>query len=80
MAIFISIPSGMINAFTGKAKRDGKELDWKAIRPIEIESPKNRHILPARTLGDFDIMEAFPQLVAMPQLDESEIVFKQSGI
>ena len=72
---FIIISKGIVNQFTGKAKRNGKDLDWKTINPVEILNPKNKSILNVDILNDLDITEAFPQLEHLPQLDESEIEF-----
>lgn len=80
MAQFILVPNGQVQNFTGKAKRDGVELPWKAIRPIPILSPPNRSILPVRVLDDEDIKEAFPSLDALPQENENEIEFMPSEL
>jgi hypothetical protein len=73
MAEFILVPDGLVNNFKGKAKRNGEELQWKAIEPISVRLPQNRSILPAEVLDDPDIMEAFPPLSGLPQVDESEV-------
>jgi len=75
MEKFIILQENQINSFKGKAKRNGQELDWKAIEPVSIKSPANHSILPATLLNDPDIVEAFPQLSSLLQLDKSEIVF-----
>ena len=75
MSQFILIPDNLVENFTGKAKRNGEILQWKAIQPVEIISPKNRSVLPARVLDDEDIKEAFPALDALPQENENEIEF-----
>lgn len=77
---FIIIPKGIAQQFTGKAKRNGKDLSWKTIKPVEILNPKNKSILNIDVLEDVDITEAFPQLSALPQLDESEIEFMPDEI
>lgn len=75
MAQFILIPNNQVDNFKGYAKRDGEELLWKAINPIEVASPPNKSVLPADVLLDEDIKEAFPALDALPQENENEIEF-----
>ena len=75
MAQYILVPNGQVQNFTGKAKRNGVELQWKAIRPIPVLSPPNKSILPVVILDDPDIIEAFPALDALPQENENEIEF-----
>lgn len=77
MAEFISIPDGLVNNFKGHAKRDGADLQWKAINPISVKVPANRSVLPVEVLDDPDIMEAFPPLDNLPVIDESVIEFWQ---
>lgn len=77
MAQYIIIANNQASNFTGKAKRNGEELHWKAIRPIEVKSPVNKSVLPAEILEDKDIVEAFPALDALPQENDNEIEFWQ---
>ncbi len=75
MAQFILVPDGQVANFKGNAKRGGETLLWKAINPISVKSPVNRSVLPVDILDDEDIIEAFPALDALPQENETEIVF-----
>lgn len=80
MERYIIIPKGIAQQFTGKAKRNGKDLNWKTIKPVEILSPKNSSILNVDVIQDSDIRNAFRQLEHLPQLDESEIEFMPDEI
>ncbi|MBW1801472.1 MAG: hypothetical protein JRJ85_12185 [Deltaproteobacteria bacterium] len=73
MKKFIVIQDNQVNSFKGKAKRNGKNLNWKEINPISIKTPVNKSILPISILDDPDIIEAFPQLSSLPQVDKKEI-------
>ena len=77
MAQFIIIADNQVENFTGKAMRNGIELQWKTIKPISVKSPQNKLVLPAHILDDDDIKEAFPALDALPQENENEIEFWQ---
>lgn len=80
MADYIIVNNNQIANFTGKAKRQGIEIDWNTIKPVPIYSPKNKSGLNAVVLEDEDIKEAFPALDALPQENETEIEFFEYDI
>ena len=75
MAQYIIIADNQAENFTGKAKRNGAELPWKAIKPVSVKIPANKSVLQATVLDDNDIKEAFPSLDSLPQESENEITF-----
>jgi hypothetical protein len=75
MNSFIIISKGQEQLFSGNAKRKGNELNWKSIRPIEINIPVDKLVLPEIVLQDVDFIEAFPELINLPSINESEITW-----
>jgi len=75
MRKFIIINANQAENYTGHAKRNGEECWWKAIRPIPVQYPYNKCVLPAEVLDDEDFKEAFPALDALPQLNANEVIF-----